>query len=44
MLKTIIIVVELLWVMGYIHRVVIPGFAKKSAAVSLSDEDRDRSG
>jgi len=41
MLKTIMIVVEVLWVLGYIHRVVIPAFAQKAAAISASNNDRE---
>jgi hypothetical protein len=40
MLKTIIIMVEVLWVAGYLYRVVIPAFAQKAAVVSASDDDR----
>jgi len=41
MLKTIILVVEILWVLGYIHRVIIPAIMQKAAAVSASDDDRE---
>lgn len=41
MLKTIIMVVETLWVLSYIQRVVIPAFVQKTAAVSASDDDRE---
>jgi hypothetical protein len=41
MLKTIILVAEILWVLGYIHRVVIPAFAQKEAALSASNDDRE---
>jgi hypothetical protein len=41
MLKTIIMVAEVLWVLGCIHRVVIPAFAQKAAAVSAPNDDRE---
>ena len=44
MLKTIIMVVEVLWVLSCIQRVVIPAFAQKAAAVSASNDDREGRG
>ncbi|MGD0173378.1 MAG: hypothetical protein ABSC61_02920 [Anaerolineales bacterium] len=41
MLKTIIMVAEVLWVLSYIQRVVIPAFAQKAATISASNDDRE---